>query len=326
MLAASAWRLRAGHFHGVHSAKYQSLYGGAAARHGGLLPRRQLARRGDVALMEDAPPRGALTPALASTAAPPQARAAASIEPATFSHRARMPEFAAMDSAAAAERASPSSEGVEDPFGSLRQDAEARSAERRWVAAAPGMVRSARAHGLRTFGEGTAQHEEDAKWAAQRRRAQAERGESAALETSQEPSHVRVPLLPVNYLRRHSYGEAEANGDVARDGHTPRATDDLARLQHVVQTNTLRQVRTAEWFRCRRCGLTREAVPDALLREGGVHDPRGPSERCAGCRGTSWQWLADYAHRTTHAAPARGAARRRARSARSKHQQQLQAT
>src|SRR4051794_38046403 len=98
MLAASAWRLRAGHFHGVHSAKYQSLYGGGgAARHGGLLPRRQLTRRGDVALMEDAPPRGALTPAPALVAARPQARAAASIEPATFSHRARMPEFAAMD-------------------------------------------------------------------------------------------------------------------------------------------------------------------------------------------------------------------------------------
>jgi hypothetical protein len=56
-----------------------------------------------------------------------------SIEPATFSHRARMPEFAAMNSAAAAERPSPASEGVEDPFGSLRQDADARSAERRWV-------------------------------------------------------------------------------------------------------------------------------------------------------------------------------------------------
>jgi hypothetical protein len=56
--------LRAGHFHGVHSAKYQSLYGGGAVRRRrGLLPRRPLTHRGDVALMDDAPPRGALTPA-----------------------------------------------------------------------------------------------------------------------------------------------------------------------------------------------------------------------------------------------------------------------
>jgi hypothetical protein len=100
--------------------------------------------------------------------------------------------------------------------------------------------------------------------------------------------------------------EADANGDGAASGREPFAVDPLARLHSTVQRNKLRQVTSKEWFRCRSCGNVAELLPEAVLREGNVHDPRGPSQGCPACRSRSLQWMPDYVHRKLHSMPPGG--------------------